>query len=103
MLQFWYHLKRQCSMVSEWSFWCTPFHLKFNIKVNQPFKKCQVYAETPQVEICSNTETVIVLRRIENPRIVLLDCSLEYKKGESQVSPLVLSMYLLLPATSYYT
>lgn len=24
-------------------------------------------------------------RRIENPRIVLLDCSLEYKKGESQV------------------
>ena len=25
-------------------------------------------------------------RRIENPRIVLLDCSLEYKKGESQVS-----------------
>ena len=26
-----------------------------------------------------------VCRRIENPRIVLLDCSLEYKKGESQV------------------
>ena len=25
-------------------------------------------------------------RRIENPRIMLLDCSLEYKKGESQVS-----------------
>ena len=25
-------------------------------------------------------------RRIENPRILLLDCSLEYKKGESQVS-----------------
>lgn len=25
-------------------------------------------------------------RRIENPRIVLLDCSLEYKKGESQTS-----------------
>ena len=25
-------------------------------------------------------------RRIENPRIVLLDCPLEYKKGESQVS-----------------
>ena len=24
-------------------------------------------------------------RRIENPRIVLLDCGLEYKKGESQV------------------
>lgn len=24
-------------------------------------------------------------RRIENPRIVLLDCPLEYKKGESQV------------------
>ncbi len=24
-------------------------------------------------------------RRIENPRIMLLDCSLEYKKGESQV------------------
>ena len=24
-------------------------------------------------------------RRIENPRIVLLDCNLEYKKGESQV------------------
>lgn len=25
-------------------------------------------------------------RRIENPKILLLDCSLEYKKGESQVS-----------------
>lgn len=25
-------------------------------------------------------------RRVENPRIVLLDCSLEYKKGESQTS-----------------
>jgi fatty acid/phospholipid biosynthesis enzyme len=24
-------------------------------------------------------------RRIENPRILLLDCPLEYKKGESQV------------------
>lgn len=24
-------------------------------------------------------------RLIKNPRIVLLDCSLEYKKGESQV------------------
>ena len=24
-------------------------------------------------------------RRIEKPRIVLLDCNLEYKKGESQV------------------
>ena len=24
-------------------------------------------------------------RRIENPRIVILDCNLEYKKGESQV------------------
>jgi chaperonin GroEL (HSP60 family) len=24
-------------------------------------------------------------RRIENPRIMLLDCNLEYKKGESQV------------------
>ena len=23
-------------------------------------------------------------RRIENPRIILLDCPLEYKKGESQ-------------------
>ena len=28
---------------------------------------------------------VCICRRIENPRIVLLDCSLEYKKGESQV------------------
>jgi T-complex protein 1 subunit gamma len=27
-----------------------------------------------------------LIRRIENPRIVLLDCSLEYKKGESQTS-----------------
>lgn len=29
-------------------------------------------------------------RKIENPRIILLDCNLEYKKGESQVyySPL---------------
>lgn len=25
-------------------------------------------------------------RYIKNPRIILLDCSLEYKKGESQVS-----------------
>ncbi|KAH8295897.1 hypothetical protein KR018_001246, partial [Drosophila ironensis] len=25
-------------------------------------------------------------RYIENPRIVLLDCSLEYKKGESQTN-----------------
>ena len=25
-------------------------------------------------------------RRIENPRILLLDCNLEYKKGESQTS-----------------
>ena len=25
-------------------------------------------------------------RRIVNPRIMLLDCNLEYKKGESQVS-----------------
>ena len=24
-------------------------------------------------------------RKIENPRIILLDCNLEYKKGESQV------------------
>jgi T-complex protein 1 subunit gamma len=27
-----------------------------------------------------------IFRRIENPRIILLDCSLEYKKGESQTS-----------------
>ena len=26
-----------------------------------------------------------ICRRIENPRIVLLDCPLEYKKGESMV------------------
>lgn len=25
-------------------------------------------------------------RRIENPRVVLLDCPLEYKKGESQTN-----------------
>ena len=25
-------------------------------------------------------------RRIENPRIILMDCSLEYKKGESQTN-----------------
>lgn len=25
-------------------------------------------------------------RRIENPRIILLDCPLEYKKGESQLN-----------------
>ena len=25
-------------------------------------------------------------RRIEKPRVLLLDCSLEYKKGESQTS-----------------
>ena len=27
-----------------------------------------------------------MMRRIENPRIVLLDCPLEYKKGESQTN-----------------
>ena len=27
-------------------------------------------------------------RRIEKPRILLLDCNLEYKKGESQVQTL---------------
>ena len=31
------------------------------------------------------TSLIQYYRRIENPRIVLLDCSLEYKKGESQV------------------
>ena len=25
-------------------------------------------------------------RRIENPRIILLDCNMEYKKGESQTN-----------------
>lgn len=30
-------------------------------------------------------------RRIENPKILLLDCSLEYKKGESQVCAFVSS------------
>ena len=34
---------------------------------------------TPGVDPCC------VIRRIEKPRIMLLDCSLEYKKGESQV------------------
>ena len=29
---------------------------------------------------------VFLLRRIERPRIMLLDCSLEYKKGESQTN-----------------
>lgn len=28
----------------------------------------------------------MLYRRIENPRIVLLDCPLEYKKGESQTN-----------------
>lgn len=28
-------------------------------------------------------------RMIKNPRIVLLDCSLEYKKGESQVQSIL--------------
>lgn len=31
-------------------------------------------------------------RLIKNPRIVLLDCSLEYKKGESQVKQVLLEM-----------
>ena len=31
-------------------------------------------------------ETYCTYRRIENPRIVLLDCPLEYKKGESQTN-----------------
>lgn len=31
-------------------------------------------------------------RLIKNPRIVLLDCSLEYKKGESQVKHVLLEM-----------
>ena len=29
---------------------------------------------------------IILFRRIETPRIVLLDCPLEYKKGESQTN-----------------
>jgi hypothetical protein len=43
-------------------------------------------------------------RRIENPRILLLDCPLEYKKGESQVRDLwrvfyvVYCVCLLVPA-----
>ena len=40
-------------------------------------------------DLVRNISSIIILvyicRRIENPRIVLLDCSLEYKKGESQV------------------
>lgn len=31
-------------------------------------------------------------RLIKNPRIVLLDCSLEYKKGESQVKRVLLEV-----------
>lgn len=33
-------------------------------------------------------------RRIENPRVVLLDCGLEYKKAESQVGE---GVYTLVP------
>ena len=33
-------------------------------------------------------------RRIENPRIMLLDCNLEYKKGESQVSDHLLFVHV---------
>lgn len=32
-------------------------------------------------------------RLIKNPRIVLLDCSLEYKKGESQVKRILQEMF----------
>lgn len=42
-------------------------------------------------------------RLIKNPRIVLLDCSLEYKKGESQVrcclNPQSLNAYLKMYKT----
>lgn len=40
-------------------------------------------------------------RKIENPRIILLDCNLEYKKGESQVyySP---SYYITVSETILY-
>lgn len=31
-------------------------------------------------------------RRIENPKILLLDCNLEYKKGESQVKGIAISL-----------
>ena len=34
---------------------------------------------------CSTSALLVLRRRIEKPRIVLLDCALEYKKGESQV------------------
>lgn len=35
-------------------------------------------------------------RKIENPRIILLDCNLEYKKGESQVHySSVLSIFVI--------
>lgn len=35
-------------------------------------------------------------RRIENPRIILLDCNLEYKKGESQVCHVPFDISVLL-------
>lgn len=40
-------------------------------------------------------------RLIKNPRIVLLDCSLEYKKGESQVRVLCKSINPLLNIFTY--
>ena len=37
-------------------------------------------------DVLTNFWNLCCFRRIENPRIMLLDCNLEYKKGESQTN-----------------
>lgn len=41
-------------------------------------------------------------RKIKNPRVVLLDCPLEYKKGESQTNVLYLFEHYYLDLKSIF-
>lgn len=63
------------------------------VPLTSPFSLCQIpggFSEDSCVlrGIMVNKDVTHprMRRLIKNPRIVLLDCSLEYKKGESQVS-----------------
>lgn len=48
-----------------------------------PIEECQVLSG---IMVNKDVTHPKMKRRIESPRIVLLDCPLEYKKGESQTS-----------------
>ncbi len=47
------------------------------------FDECRVL---PGVMLNKDVTHAKMRRRIENPRVLVLDCTLEYKKGESQTS-----------------